>query len=111
VKGTGDTGSVKGCYSYGRWVLVRHENGLDTLYAHLSQINVTAEESVVGGQVIGYSGQTGYATGPHLHFGVYASTATQIMKLGDATNKKTSCSEAMMPIAPLSGYLNPMNYL
>lgn len=111
VRGVGDTGSVKGCYSYGRWVLVEHGNGLDTLYAHLSHIGVSTGQSVGEGQLIGYSGQTGYATGPHLHFGVYVSSATQIMKLGDATNKKTPCSGAMMPIAPLSGYLNPMNYL
>lgn len=111
VRGIGDTGSVKGCYSYGRWVLVEHGNGLDTLYAHLSQIGVSTGQSIGEGQLIGYSGQTGYATGPHLHFGVYVSSATQIMKLGDATNKKTPCSGAMMPIAPLSGYLNPMNYL
>ena len=112
VKGTGDTGQVPGCYSYGRWVLIRHNNGLDTLYAHLSQINVSAGEGVATGQVIGYSGQTGYATGPHLHFGVYASSATQIMKLKEATQKQTTpCANATMPIAPLSGYLNPASYL
>lgn len=111
VIGVGDTGSVRGCYSYGRWVLLKHGNGLDTLYAHLSQISAYEGQSVSTGQLIGYSGQTGYATGPHLHFGVYVSSATQVMKLGDATNKKTACSGAVMPIAPLSGYLNPMNYL
>ncbi|MDO8561530.1 MAG: peptidoglycan DD-metalloendopeptidase family protein [bacterium] len=111
VLGVGDTGLVKGCYSYGRWVLLKHGNGLDTVYAHLSQIGVSAGQPVREGQIIGYSGQTGYATGPHLHFGVYVSSATQIMKLGDATNKKTPCSGALVPIAPLSGYLDPMSYL
>ncbi|MCR4280944.1 MAG: peptidoglycan DD-metalloendopeptidase family protein [Candidatus Kaiserbacteria bacterium] len=111
VAGVGDTGLVKGCYSYGRWVLIKHDNGLATLYAHLSEINAYGGQSVGTGQLIGYSGQTGYATGPHLHFGVYVSSATQIMKLGDATNKKTPCSGALMPVAPLSGYLNPMDYL
>lgn len=112
VKGSGDTGNVRGCYSYGRWVLIRHNNGLDTLYAHLSQINVSAGQGVATGQVIGYSGQTGYATGPHLHFGVYVSSATQIMKLKEATQKQTTpCANATMPIAPLSGYLDPKNYL
>jgi len=89
VIGTGDTGSVRGCYSYGRWVLIQHGNGLDTLYAHLSQISASKGQSVGTGQLIGYSGQTGYATGPHLHFGVYVSSATQIMRLGDATKQKT----------------------
>lgn len=111
VVDTGNTDSVRGCYSFGKWVLVRHGNGLDTMYAHFSQISVSAGQSVGTGQVLGYSGQTGYATGPHLHFGVYVSSATQVMKLGDATNKKTPCSGATMPIAPLSAYLNPENYL
>ncbi|MDP3965533.1 MAG: peptidoglycan DD-metalloendopeptidase family protein [bacterium] len=113
VVGTGNTDSVRGCYSFGKWVLIQHNNGLDTMYAHFSQIaeGISAGQPVGTGQVIGYSGQTGYATGPHLHFGVYVSSATQIMKLGDATNKKSPCSSAMMPIAPLSAYLNPENYL
>lgn len=111
VLGTGNTDTVRGCYSYGKWVLVKHANGLSTLYAHLSQINVSEGESVATGQVVGYSGSTGYATGPHLHFGVYATQAVQIIKLGEATNRRTSCSSAVMPVAPLSGYLDPMDYL
>ncbi|OGG79190.1 hypothetical protein A3A39_03675 [Candidatus Kaiserbacteria bacterium RIFCSPLOWO2_01_FULL_54_13] len=111
VTGTGNTDTVRGCYSYGKWVLIKHGNGLATLYAHLSQINATQGQSVATGQVIGYSGSTGYATGPHLHFGVYVSSATQIIRLGDATNKTTSCSNAVMPVAPLSAYLNPIDYL
>ncbi|OGG57335.1 hypothetical protein A2853_02345 [Candidatus Kaiserbacteria bacterium RIFCSPHIGHO2_01_FULL_55_17] len=111
VIGTGNTDIVRGCYSYGKWVLVRHGNGLSTLYAHLSQINATEGQSVSTGQVVGYAGATGYATGPHLHFGVYASQTVQIIKLGEATNKKTACSSAVMPVAPLQGYLNPVDYL
>lgn len=111
VLGTGNTDIVRGCYSFGKWVLIKHGNGLDTLYAHLSQINVSTGESVGTGEVIGFSGETGYATGPHLHFGVYVSSATQIIQLGQATNQKTPCANAVMPVAPLSGYLNPMNYL
>lgn len=111
VIGTGNTDSVRGCYSFGKWVMIKHANGLNTMYAHLSQMNVTEGQTVGTGALIGYSGETGYATGPHLHFGVYVSSATQIMKLGDATKKTTSCSGARMPVAPLNGYLNPMNYL
>ena len=111
VIGTGNTDAVRGCYSYGRWVMVKHGNGLSTLYAHLSQSNVSTGDSVRTGQLIGYSGSTGYATGPHLHFGVYVASAVQIIRLGDATNKKTACANAVMPVAPLSGYLNPADYL
>ncbi|MBV9159494.1 MAG: peptidoglycan DD-metalloendopeptidase family protein, partial [Candidatus Kaiserbacteria bacterium] len=89
VLGTGNTDLVKGCYSFGKWVMIKHANGLNTMYGHLSQINVAAGETVTTGEVIGYSGETGYATGPHLHFGVYVSSATQIMTLGAATKAST----------------------
>ncbi|MBI5469985.1 peptidoglycan DD-metalloendopeptidase family protein [Candidatus Kaiserbacteria bacterium] len=111
VIGTGNTDTVRGCYSFGKWVMIKHSNGLNTMYAHLSQISVSEGQSVATGEVVGYSGETGYATGPHLHFGVYVSSATQIITLASATNQKTPCANAVMPIAPLSGYLNPMNYL
>lgn len=99
------------CYSFGKWVMIKHDNGLSTMYAHLSKIDVTQGQQVTTGDVIGYSGETGYATGPHLHFGVYVSAVTQIMKLGDATKVSTPCAGATMPVPPLAGYLNPMNYL
>lgn len=111
VIGTGNTDTVRGCYSFGKWVMIKHSNGLSTMYAHLSQISVSSGQSVGTGQLIGYSGETGYATGPHLHFGVYVSSATQIITLGSATKSATACSNAVMPVVPLSGYLNPMNYL
>jgi len=111
VAGVGNTDATPGCYSYGRWILLKHSNGLATLYAHLSQVSVSQGQSVATGQAIGYSGATGYATGPHLHFGVYVSSATQIIKLGEATNRTTPCSSAVMPVAPLSAYLNPLEYL
>lgn len=111
VVDTGNTDAVRGCYSFGKWVMLKHANGLNTMYSHLSQINVTKGESVSTGQVIGYSGETGYATGPHLHFGVYLSSATKIVRLGDQTSSKTPCANAVMPVAPLAAYLDPMKYL
>ena len=111
VLATGNTDATRGCYSFGKWVFIKHPNGLGTMYAHLSQISVSSGQQVATGQLIGYSGETGYATGPHLHFGVYVASATQIMRLGDATKKTTPCSGVMMPVAPVSGYLNPLNYL
>ncbi|MCW5733794.1 MAG: peptidoglycan DD-metalloendopeptidase family protein [Enhydrobacter sp.] len=55
---------------YGRWVKIRHDNGLSTAYAHLSRIasGVRARSRVRQGQVIGFVGSTGLSTGPHLHF-------------------------------------------
>ncbi len=55
-------------YGYGNFVEIDHGNGYATVYAHLSQINVTVCEGVAMGQVIGISGSTGNSTGPHLHF-------------------------------------------
>ena len=72
-----DNENVYGC-GYGRWVMIRHDNGLNTLYAHLSVISVSEGQLVQTGQIIGYSGQTGYATGPHLHFGLFVSEAVKI---------------------------------
>jgi murein DD-endopeptidase MepM/ murein hydrolase activator NlpD len=111
VEGVGNSDSVRGCYSYGKWVLVKHGNGLSTLYAHLSQANVSPGQEVVTRDILGYSGNTGYATGPHLHFSVYASNGVRIMKLGESTGKKTPCANATIPVSPLGAYLNPMDYL
>jgi len=61
---------------YGNLVIVRHKNGLETWYAHLSRPNVAVNEYVKSGQVIGYGGNTGRSTGPHLHFEVRYSDQT-----------------------------------
>jgi len=55
---------------YGKMVEIDHGNGLTTRYAHMSQIGVTAGQSILGGQRVGLSGSTGRSTGPHLHFEV-----------------------------------------
>ncbi len=54
--------------SYGYTVVVRHYNGLETLYAHLSKILVEPNQEVFSGQIIGLGGNTGRSRGPHLHF-------------------------------------------
>ena len=53
---------------YGYYVLVRHRNGLETLYGHLSKISVEIGQEVKAGEVLGLGGSTGRSTGPHLHF-------------------------------------------
>lgn len=115
VLGVGNTDAVGGCYSWGKWVMVRHNNGLATLYAHLSQISVSQGQTVNTGQIVGYSGNTGFSTGPHLHFSVYASEGVQIQTLGalqaSQGKPRTGCSAATMPTAGLEAYLNPLGYL
>ena len=53
---------------YGNVVFVKHRNNQETVYAHLSEINVQQGQSVSQGQTVGLVGATGWATGPHLHF-------------------------------------------
>ncbi len=53
---------------YGNLIIVRHENGLETFYGHLSRIDVQAGQWVHAGDLIGLGGSTGRSTGPHLHF-------------------------------------------
>ncbi|NQV88277.1 MAG: peptidoglycan DD-metalloendopeptidase family protein [Parcubacteria group bacterium] len=107
VEGVGNTDNVCPGASYGKWVLIKHSNGLSTLYAHLSLIKMQAGQKVDTGDTIGYSGNTGYSTGPHLHFSVFVSQGVQIKSL-----KSRVCSGTYtIPIAPLNAYLNPLSYL
>jgi len=53
---------------FGHYVLIRHYNGLETLYGHLSERLVVPNQTVRAGEVIGLGGSTGRSTGPHLHF-------------------------------------------
>jgi murein DD-endopeptidase MepM/ murein hydrolase activator NlpD len=53
---------------YGKVVVVRHPNGLETLYAHLSKLNVKEGDKIEAGDVVGLGGNTGRSTGSHLHF-------------------------------------------
>ena len=107
VQGIGNTDQQKGCYSYGKWVLIKHSNGLSSLYGHLDLIKVSPGQSVATGEVIGYSGQTGYATGPHLHLTIYASQGVEIQKYSSSTN----CKNVSIPVSDINAYLNPILYL
>ena len=107
VVGIGNTDTVCPGASYGQWVLIRHDNGLSTLYAHLSLIRVNAGQTVATREIIGYSGSTGYATGPHLHFAVYASQGVEIT----SRKSKVCGGNYRMPVADFKAYLNPLSYL
>ncbi len=53
---------------FGNCVVVRHTNGLETIYGHLSKIEVAVNQYVQAGELLGLGGTTGHSTGPHLHF-------------------------------------------
>jgi murein DD-endopeptidase MepM/ murein hydrolase activator NlpD len=95
---------------YGKWILIKHDNNISTFYAHLSLIKVSPGDNVETGQLIGYSGDTGYATGPHLHFGVFATQAVSGFKY---TSTSPTCGGITMyqPLVPPNGKLNPLSYL
>jgi len=107
VIGVANTDIVPGCFSYGKWIMLKHNNGLSTLYAHLSVQSVSIGQSVATGDIIGYSGNTGYTTGPHLHFGVYATEGVEIKDFSTSVN----CKGAIVPVASFNAYLNPLSYL
>jgi murein DD-endopeptidase MepM/ murein hydrolase activator NlpD len=107
VIGTGDTDASCNGVSYGKWILIKHNNGLSSLYAHLSVVQTKEGDMVSERQKIALSGNTGYSTGPHLHFTVYASDAVQVTDY----ISKVCGTHIKMPIAPRAGYLNPLSYL
>lgn len=57
-------------WGYGKHIIIDNGNNITSLYGHLSQINVNVGDEVKPGDIIGLEGQTGWATGPHLHFEV-----------------------------------------
>jgi len=63
---------------YGNYIVIRHNNGLETVYAHLSKVLVELDQDVNAGDIIAQGGNTGRSTGPHLHF--------EIRYLGNAIN-------------------------
>ena len=67
----GVVATVSTKYDNGNYIVINHNNGFYTMYAHLSAFYVQEGQVVKSGQLIGGMGQTGWATGTHLHFGVF----------------------------------------
>ena len=101
VIGVGNNGR----YAYGKWIAIKHDNGMVTLYGHTSLQKVKKGQRVETGDLIGYIGATGYVTGPHLHFTVYAPNSFSLYR-------STKVSWLWIPVgAPLNpfDYLPPLN--
>lgn len=94
IAGVGDNGK----YAYGKWIAIKHNNGLTTLYGHLSSAKLAVGTNVKTGDIIGYEGSTGFSTGPHLHFTVYATNTFRI-------------EDRWYGPLPLGGSIDPMKYL
>lgn len=114
VEGIGDTDKTCPKASFGKWIFIRHNNGLSTAYGHLSAIKVTSGQQVKKGDLIGYSGNTGHTTGPHLHLTVYASNGVdgeEGARIAQRPSSACSGKNYTMPLAPTNAYLDPMLYL
>lgn len=110
VRNVGNTDAVPGCYSWGKWILIDHPNGLSSMFAHLSQASVAPGQVVQTGDVVGFTGNTGYSTGPHLHYTVYVSDGVKVQQFNQYKSV-TSCGAALSPFAAIEAYVNPMDYL
>ncbi len=95
VKAVGDNGRLQ----YGRYVLIEHENNLTTLYAHFSRQAVAKGAIVKKGEIIGYSGNTGYAFGPHIHLTVYWAPSVTLKSFPGAG------------LVPVGVTIDPQDYL
>lgn len=95
VFAVGNNGRVQ----YGKFIVIKHGNNLATLYGHLSRQVVQSGDSVKKGDIIGYSGNTGYSTGPHLHLTVYWAPSVTMKNIPGA---------GMVPVGVT---INPADYL
>lgn len=76
VKATGDMGR----YGYGKWAAVDHDNGLITLYGHMSSVKVSRGDKLDQGDKIGVMGSTGFSTGAHVHFSAFVETTFDVIE-------------------------------
>lgn len=93
---------------YGKFIVIKHENGLSTLYGHLSRQIVSIGDKVERGEIIGYMGKTGWATGPHVHFTVFSSQTLTPARAGFPEGTQASRSCGPMPVG---GDINPTLYV
>lgn len=90
---------AKPCSGYGNLVVVRHDNGLETYYGHMSKIIARENQKVKAGDVIGLVGSTGRSTGPHLHLEIrYLGAAMNPEHFIDFTDYTLKCENEVFHI-------------
>ena len=107
VAGTGNADISCPGASYGKWVFIKYDNGLASVYGHLSLVKTVLGARVNSGDVVALVGATGYATGPHLHVSIFANDGVSINSF-----KSQSCvgKTITIPTAAANAYLDPMLY-
>ena len=108
VVGTGNADIACPGASYGNWVFIKYDNGLSSVYGHLSLIKIANGARVSTGTIVAYSGATGYATGPHLHVSVFPNNGVSISSFA---SKACPGRTITIPTAAANAYLDPMLYL
>jgi len=102
-------------YQYGKYIIIEHNNNLSTLYSHLSRQVVSEGKEVKQGDIIGYAGNTGYSTAPHLHFGVYATPTLGWRESYSENRAREEGGLIEIPpaagLVPVGATLNPADYL
>lgn len=114
VMGTGNTDDACAGISFGKWILIEHDIGLSTTYGHLSKIKISKGKKVKKGDLIGYSGNTGHSTGPHLHlttYATYGSDGKKVVKIIKYDSWTCPGESIVRPSAPTGAYLNSIDYL
>ena len=89
-------------------MFIKYDNGLSSVYGHLSLVKAGSGTRVLPGDVVAYSGATGYATGPHLHVSVFPNDGVAIHSF---PSKACPGKTITIPTAAANAYLDPMLYL
>lgn len=108
VLGVGDTDTICPGASFGKFVFIQYNNGLSSTFGHLSLVKSSEGQQVKRGEVVGYTGNTGHTTGPHLHISLYASQAA---KMASKTSSACGGGTYRLPVSPINAYLDVLYYL
>jgi murein DD-endopeptidase MepM/ murein hydrolase activator NlpD len=114
VMGVGDTDLACNGASFGKWVLIKYDNNLSSTFGHLSLVTAKVGQRVKAGDVVAYSGNSGYSTGPHLHVSLYVGVDANGESPVKVEGKESlSCKGKILiqPRAARAAYLSALDYL